>query len=85
MEHAIFYTGMLPIDLADQILGILSLGVAVCGAGILADRELIPMLKTDDFRLADIEQRADQRQSGSIQMCAGCKRIDASLEEQRQQ
>ena len=56
MEHAVLQMGIILLKLFDQILNILSLGVSIHRAWILAHRKLILILQSNNIRLNESEQ-----------------------------
>ena len=85
MEHALFCARMLLIELPDQFLCILTLGISVYRTILLQDRELIFMLKTDHIRLIQKHQGTYDGQVHPVQIGPRGKGMKPALKNQGQE
>ena len=69
-KHPLFCSGMLLVQLADQLLGVLALGVAVDGTAAFHHREIILIFKTDHIGLVHKHDGTNDSQIHPVQICA---------------
>ena len=67
MEHPLSGTGMISVELPEQLFRILTFCVAVYWTLALNYREIIFVFKTDDIHFVDKHERTDNGQIHAIQ------------------
>ena len=81
-KDAVAQAVVLAVKLGEQLLHLLALGVAVCGAGRCQDGKLCLLGKVAHVLLGHIDHRADQAQVGSGKIGHGREAAEASLKKE---
>ena len=68
-----------------QIFGIFAAGMAIGGTWTFGDRKILFSGKADDIRFGHVQQRTDNRQTGSFKFCNRRECIEVALVDERHQ